>query len=779
MAKRQGFQLGAPGTSYAISIAEQSASLEPPDIPVPGKDSPVKEIDSDGLRNLGFKLSQLWTQYRSDRRIAELRWLRNERQYLGLYDPDIDKELAPNRSRAYPKLTRVKCISVLSRIMNIIFPGDERNWAIKASPNAAMSVDDIKQAVQDAQKRDQGEGTSSDLNDPEWIEDAVQALADKRADALEELIDDQLQEIGGDQTKDYISLNRKVLQGGIQYGLGLLKGPFIKEKKKTVWRIGPDGTPSPTVKSVKMPVFEYLKIWDFYPDLSAKTLESMDGYFERLVMSRSQLLALSKREDFFEDQIRHYLESHATGNYIPLEFELELRVMGVRMNVNEMKAESTKYEILVWHGKMAGNYLVMAGIEIEDGKLADELDAEIWTIAGTVISAKLNPWVTLGMDVKTLHWFLFDEDDTSPVGFGLPNVMRDTQMSISAATRMLMDNASVVCGPQLELNTELLRLDQDLREISAYKIWYREGTGPDAQWPAVRNIDVNAHLDDLIKIIEMFMKFADTETFVGPATGGDMQEAPSEPMRTAAGASMLRGDAALPFKDIVRSYDQFTQSVILSLVQFNRKFNPEQVQEGDYDVIARGATSLMARELRGAQIDNITQNMTPEEAYHVDMRKLIEAKFKVRDLVDLLVPEAEAEARKSATDQAAGQQQDQQKELMDAQIREILATAFSKIAQGQKNSANANAASINSALELLEAGVMNAVHGGSGAAQQNGSTTGGAAGGAQQPAQPGGGAGDADAVQTAGIPATNGAAAPAGLPGGGLGQAPGAGQGLQ
>src|SRR5579863_1243345 len=136
----QGFQLGAPGTSYAISIAEQTASLEPPDVKVPGEDSPVKEIDSEGLRNLGLKLSQLWQQYRSDRRIAELRWLRNERQYLGIYDPEVDKELQPNRSRAYPRITRVKCISVLSRLMSLMFPGDEQNWELKASPNAAMSV---------------------------------------------------------------------------------------------------------------------------------------------------------------------------------------------------------------------------------------------------------------------------------------------------------------------------------------------------------------------------------------------------------------------------------------------------------------------------------------------------------------------------------------------------------------------------------------------------------------------------------------------------------------
>src|SRR5208282_337434 len=126
----------------------------------------------------------------------------------------------------------------------------------------------------------------------------------------------------------------------------------------------------------------------------------------------------------------------------------------------------------------------------------------------------LDPWATLGVEVKTLHHFLFDEDDTSPVGFGLPNAIRDSQMAIAAATRMLLDNASVVCGPNLELNTDLLRGDQDLTSTSAYKIWYRTGTGPDAQFPAVRNLSIDSHLPELQQIVEMFIKFADMETFV-------------------------------------------------------------------------------------------------------------------------------------------------------------------------------------------------------------------------------------------------------------------------
>lgn len=707
------FKPAPDGSAYGTSMAQTMADMLPPGVRVPtGGDPPVHAISGRELQNLGQKMTFLWQQYRSDRRIAELRWLRNERQYLGIYDPEIDKELQPNRSRAYPRITRIKCISVLSRIMNLLFPGDERNWSVTASPNANIPLKDVQKAIQDAMKLDQEAGMQPELTE-DYVIAAVQTLADKQAEKISDIIDGQLAELGGDQTLDYVHLNRKVLQSGILYGLGCLKGPHAVAETKTVWSLDKNGQPVPKTKTIYKPIFEFMKIWDFYPDMSAKTLVGQDGYFERMVMSRSQVLALCDREDFFCDQIKEYLANHQIGNYRPLEFETELRTMGVKVNVNELKTESTKFELIVWHGKLPGNYLVLAGVDVPEGKMAEELDAELWMIDGNVICCKLNPWVELGVDVKTLHYFLFDEDDTSPIGFGLPNAVRDSQMSVSAATRMMMDNASVVCGPQLEINTDLLRPDQDLASTSAYKIWYRTGEGPDAQWPAVRPITVDAHLPELMQIVELFLKFADAETFVGPMTGGDMAEAPSEPMRTMGGASMIRGEAALPFKDIVRSFDCFVQSVILSIVQFNRKFNPSLCPDGDYDVIARGATSMIAKELRGMQIDQISLNMTDDEKDHVNTRKLVDQKFRVRDLGDLLLPEDEAARNKASRESAQAQVQQSQQELVEANIRKLLSDAFKNIALGQKNAAGASALQVETALQVLEAGVMNAVSGGS------------------------------------------------------------------
>jgi hypothetical protein len=245
-----------------------------------------------------------------------------------------------------------------------------------------------------------------------------------------------------------------------------------------------------------------------------------------------------------------------------------------------------------------------------------------------------------------------------------------------------------VCGPNLELNVDLLRPDQDLTSVHAYKFWYREGIGAEAQQRAIQNVAIDSHISELITVIRLFMEFADSESFVGPATGGDMSRGPSEPLRTAAGASMLRGDAALPFKDIVRNFDRFTQSVIQSLVWFARLLGQHPDADGDYNVIARGATSLIAKEIRGMQVDQLAATLTPGEIEHVDARKLVQRRFEVRDMADMLLSEAEVANNRAQQQQILQEQQDLQAEHMRATIRAELANAFKDIAQGQKNVAN-------------------------------------------------------------------------------------------
>lgn len=706
-------------------MAASFEGREAPGVDIPGG-APVRRIDKSSLAALGRKVKDNFTQYKSDRYVAEQRWLRAQRQYLGVYDPEVDNVIARGQSRAYPRITRTKVVSTVSRLMNLMFPGDERNWMLKASPSPDLSPQDVQEAVE-AYLRGR---PASDAGPPsrEVIAAAIKARADADAVQLAELVDDQLQELGGDQSQDYVTLNRRVVRSGAIYGVGLLRGPFAVETTTRSWIYAdpapepaqePDmyGVVAPAVVSSPYklqsstrykPVFEFLSVWDFYPDMSAKTLREMSGYFVRSVMTRSQLLALAKREDFFGDVIRDYVRANPTGDYLATAFETELKTMGVRVSARTQKAQGERYEVFTWHGQTTGSMLAECGVDVPEKRLVDEVASEIWVIGDKVIKADMNPWDRLGVDVPSLHAFIFDEDDTSPLGQGLCDIIRDTQMGACNVARMMLDNASVVCGPMVEVNEQLLAPGQDTTTLEAYKIFRRDGDEDPmlAQYPAVREIKVESHIAELQSVLRMFYEWADSETFVSPQTGGD-NSLPSEPMRTIGGASMLRGDAALPFKDIVRNYDTLTASVIGALVAFNRQFNPDAAPKGDYDVIPRGATSLIAKELRAIQIMQTTAQLSPDEKLRIDLTKLTRAKFAALDLNDMVLPDDQIAQTIARQEQQMQQQTQQQQQMFEAQLRTMLADAFKSIQQGVKNAANADAQQASSALDILrQAGMM-------------------------------------------------------------------------
>lgn len=665
----------------------------------PVEDAPKLRPDEGQLRALGQKLMSDFSIYESDRKIAELRWTRNLRQFLGQYDSEV--AIPNDRSKAYPRLTRIKCVSMVARLMNLLFPSSEKNWGVEASPVPNLSVEDLQLVLDQLQANPEQELTD------DAITDAVREFAKKRASNLETEIADQLTELGGAKMVSYVQLCKRVLMSGVLYGMGVLKGPMARSRTQRRWKLDPaQKKVVPTDEVVLVPQFEFVPLWDYYPDMTAKYLHQMDGQFQRMVMSRTQLRELANNSEFFGKKINQYLKDHQTGNYKAKQHEQELKTMGVA--VNSQVADGRKYEILVWDGGLSGHYLKGCGIDIPDNKLHEMIGAVVWVLDSVVIRATLNPWLIVGEErpIPSYHHFVFEEDDTSLMGNGLPAVMRDSQLGVAATARMMLDNAGVVCGPNVEVNTALLTPNTDTTTIHAYKVWERDDESPATiNVPAVRSISFDSHIDELLKVNDLFKGFADAETFVSPATGGDMQKGPSEPFRTAAGASMIRGEAALPFKDVVRNFDVFTESVIGALVMFNKHFNGKPSVKGDFQPVARGSTSLIAKEVRGMAADEFARSLTPGESLYVDWRKLAKERVAVRDMdTSVLVDDAEAKRREDAQAEQQSQQNEQMERMFEATLRKTLAEAVKNLTQADKNAATADASNYNTILDGLEKG---------------------------------------------------------------------------
>jgi phage tail tape-measure protein len=149
------------------------------------------------------------------------------------------------------------------------------------------------------------------------------------------------------------------------------------------------------------------------------------------------------------------------------------------------------------------------------------------------------------------------------------------------------------------------------------------------------------------------------------------------------------------------------------------------------------------------QADSLVQTLKPEQMIHVDERKLTEAQVKARDMDDILVTEDEAGRRQQIQVQDQQQQQEQQQKLMEANLRKILSDAFKNIAQGQKNTANADAQLVDTALGILEKGMQD---------ELTGATAAGASAAATPQGPPAGGGLAAALAAGAVGPGANGAA---------------------
>jgi len=195
--------------------------------------------------------------------------------------------------------------------------------------------------------------------------------------------------------------------------------------------------------------------------------------------------------------------------------------------------------------------------------------------------------------------------------------------------------------------------------------------------------------------------------------------------------------------------------VIGAILVFNRNFNKDPNIKGDFTPVARGATSLIAKEVLGSQLDQFAQTLSEEEKRYLKPRELIRARARVRDLIveDIVMNDAECDAADQRAQQQQAQQQEQQTEMITAQIRETLSAALKNITQAGKNTAAAEADSANVILGALQQGVSpDAVTppGAVNAATANNQSPGAGA----APADPGAPAG-------AGLPAAPGVAGPA------------------
>ena len=673
---------------YELAAAEQLAQ--------PESQAPA-QVDA-----LGAVLLAEFAQAELDRRQTEERWLKDLRQYKGQYDPDVLAKIGPNRSRAFVRKTRVKIKTIDSRVADLLFPaGAEKNWEIDSTPKPSVSPEQkqliTRQILQNIAVQAQQAGQPAPTQVPkEVLEQAILAMAKEAAKRMSKVIEDQLVEARYKQTA------LQTIHSGHLYGTGVMKGPLVERKVRT--RFVQEGSNwIPKSETYVVPFVDFVPLWRFYPDMSASELDQCRYVYERHQMTKADLVDLSNRKSFRKERLVTYIKANPAGEVKLRYFDNELRVIGERNSTQGNKAGT--YEVLERWGWLDGTQLKEAGVTVPEERIHETFFSNVWLLPnGEIIKAVLQP---INGVTWPYHLYHFDKDETSIFAEGIASIMRDDQTMINASTRMMLDNGGITSGPQLEVNPSLLASLDKVDEVFPWKIWLRNNSSPGP--PAIRAIEMPNSLAALAGMADRFENNADETTAIPRYMTGE--NVGSGAAGTASGMSMLMGAANIVIKDLITAYDEgITRPFLQALYRWNMQFHKEAAIKGDFDVKARGAASLVQKEVRARQLNEFAAMVAnPMDAPFIKRDALLRQRAEANELSDVVKTEDEVMAEQSGElaqmqQQLAMQQQQLALADMAKKVELLAAQAAKAMAEVESVKAKAVSTKVEAVFAALQAG---------------------------------------------------------------------------
>ena len=577
----------------------------------------ASEEELEELASLGSILKSKYTEYKDARDDIEDDWIEDLRAFMGQYDPDVLSKIQSkgDRSQVYVGLTRTKVLAAYSRITDLLFQPGQKFFSIEKTPLskqplveqelAERAALEIQQAAEQVGTAGIEELVMARLSE---LTEEIEAETEQRVKNMEEAILDQALE------NNLEGKMKDAIMEQVIFGTGAMKAGTLRIEKDHKWIKGDEGF-NLIYEENAMPEMEAVSIFDLYPDPHATSVDDMRDIFRRHIISRTEFNALKDYPGFNVDLINECIEMNPEGNHDEAQHEIDRRNIA---NVNDSNTNTEKFEVLEFWGSLNGHDLEDAGVEFgEDDDLSMEYDANIWMISGKVIKAQLNP---LPGGVIPYFIFPYEKNPHAFWGTGVPRMMRDSQATMNAATRIYLDNVALSSGPMVEVNTDIMASGEDPTELYPWRVFLREGG--DGNQPMVRFYQPQSNSPALVSVIELFRRFADETTALPSYTHGQTQ---SSLNRTATGISILMSNANIVLKSVIKNIDDFlTKPMIRSLYDWNMTWNENENVKSDMRIVAKGSTALIQKEVQSQRLLQFLSLINnPLDAQMVDREKLL------------------------------------------------------------------------------------------------------------------------------------------------------------
>lgn len=622
----------------------------------------------EALRNYAMELGAQADVQVARRKSVEDRWLEDLHQFHGRYPPEVEANFTnESKSRLFANITRSKTNTWEARLSDMLFPTDEKNWAVLPTPVPDL----VMPPAEVAAARQQPMGMVGQPA-PEPAADNTRAVMDAaiaRAALMEMEIDDQLRECR------YNMHAQQVIHDGCKLGTGVMKGPVLARSARRKWdqRPAPVEDDSYAMPSKEWslassadpaPCFERVDPWSVFPDMSARRPEDAEFWYERHLMNRKELQTLARSPGFLRSEITSLLRSKPTES-------MPVYLQQVRSITNGAPSEvDDRYIVWEYRGPIERSKLMdmcdchhdtMTRDMAEDDPL-DVLQGVVWFCQGYILKFGLH---VLDSGECLYSVFNLEKDETSIFGFGVPYLLRDSQSAVSASYRMMFDNAGLSVGPQVVVNRSVITPADGDWGLTGRKLWYREASALNST-PPFETFNIPSGQVELNNMIEIAKDFADEETQLPMVARGEPgARASAQSANTVGGLSMLMNSVNVVFRRVVKNYDNdVTTPNIRRIYDWNMQFNNRDEIKGDYNVDARGSSVLLVREVQSQNLMAIALQLAPHPIFgrytnHYKLyRRLIQANMVPAD--EIVKTEAEVAAEEAAAQAAQANQPPQQ-----------------------------------------------------------------------------------------------------------------------
>jgi hypothetical protein len=556
----------------------------------PADDYPLTSIMATEERLVGKFLSE-FNFFRLRRQYQEDIMLRSLRNFNGIYGPEVQFE--EHSSDLFVKFTSHEVTKGIAKVLKFVRPITGKPWDIMPTEVPENS-----------------DGSPQDIHD-----------AFKKSQNMSRQIQDDL---------DEMDFKKKLHRGGLDhalFGTMILYGPVGLPPRKPKWR-NDDGNWSLEIDTPAYlrPNYEYVNVWDFYPDPDAIEPEDMLAAYVRLVLNTSQFRALKNDPNFKADVIDKILNEHPTGNWTAERWESQIQIA-----VENRWAKTNRYIVLRRTGIISGAELKELGEEVNDEDLQIEYMTNVWICAGEVIRAQIMEFNSRRIPFVVCPW---RKVPGKLWGCGVAESMEDSQGACNSSARAIIDNMAMSCGPNVVIDTSQIVPGTNITSITPRKIWpIRFSDAANKNKPLDFFVPPSV-LADLQNVFKMFRELISEQTGIPDVTR--FQEQAGSGVRTTGQTSIYYTQAEEFIKLVIGNLDTYYFEVIIrGIYDWEMTFNPNTDIKGDFNVKAMGVAGAMAREVLAQKLMEYANFLSkPPFNLKIDVDVLTDMVFETMDMVN-------------------------------------------------------------------------------------------------------------------------------------------------